>query len=65
MKLFSRYPTALINLLYVPVFVGLYMVMLHTVVHGWRSHRKDPYRNIIARSMMKFQGKQTVTDTGI
>lgn len=62
MKLFSRYPTALINLLYVPVFVGLYMVMLHTVVHGWRSHRKDPYRNIIARSMMKFQGKQTVNN---
>lgn len=62
MNLFSRYPTALINLLYAPVFVGLYMVMLHTVVHGWRSHRKNPYHNIIARSMMKFQGKQTVNN---
>lgn len=62
MHLFSRYPTALINLLYAPVFVGLYMVMLHTVVHGWRSHKKNPYRNIIARSMMKFQGKQTVNN---
>lgn len=62
MKLFSRYPTPLLNLLYAPVFVGLYMVMLHTVVHGWRSHRKNPYRNIIARSMMKFQGKQTVNN---
>lgn len=62
MNLFSRYPTALINLLYAPVFVGLYMVMLHTVVHGWRSHKKNPYHNIIARSMMKFQGKQTVNN---
>jgi len=62
MNLFSRYPTALINLLYAPVFVGLYMVMLHTVVHGWRSHKKNLYHNIIARSMMKFQGKQTVNN---
>lgn len=62
MNLFSRYPTALLNLFYAPVFVGLYMVMLHTVVHGWRPHRKNPYRNIIARSMMKFQGKQTVNN---
>lgn len=68
MSLFSRYPTALLNILYAPVFIGLYMVMLHTVVHGWRtqsSRRKrrkqqNPYKNIIARSMMKFQGKQTV-----
>lgn len=60
MKLFSAYPSALINLFYVPVFAGLYMVMLHTVVHGWRSHKKQPYKNIISRSMMKFQGKQTV-----
>lgn len=62
MTLFSRYPTALINLFYAPVFAGLYMVMLHTVVHGWRSRKKNPYRNLIARSMMKFQGKQTVNN---
>lgn len=62
MQLFSKYPTALLNLLYAPVFVGLYMVMLHTVVHGWRSRRKNPYRSLIARSMMKFQGKQTVNN---
>ena len=36
------------------------MIMLHTVVHGWGSRWKHPYKNIIARSMMKFQGKQTV-----
>lgn len=62
MKLFSAYSPAWINLLYAPVFVGLYMIMLHTVVHGWRSHKKNPYKNLIARSMMKFQGKQTVNN---
>lgn len=61
MRLFSRYPTALLNLFYTPVFAGLYMVMLHTVVHGWHKP-KNPYRNIISRSMMKFQGKQTVNN---
>lgn len=60
--LFSAYPPAWINILYAPVFVGLYMIMLHTVVHGWRSRKKKPYKNLIARSMMKFQGKQTVNN---
>lgn len=59
---FSTYPPAWVSVLYAPVFVGLYMVMLHTVVHGWKSHRKNPYKNIISRSMMKFQGKQTVNN---
>ncbi|MDE7324656.1 MAG: ABC transporter permease [Lachnospiraceae bacterium] len=62
MELFSAYPTGLLNLLYAPVFVGLYMVILHTVVHGWIGKRKHPYKNIISRSMMKFQGKQTVNN---
>lgn len=51
-----------VSILYAPVFVGLYMVMLHTVVYGWKSHKKNPYKNIISRSMMKFQGKQTVNN---
>lgn len=59
-KLFSAYPPEWTNLFYLPAFLGLYMIMLHSVVHGWRPVRKDPYRNIISRSMMKFQGKQTV-----
>ena len=61
-NLFSAYSPAWINILYAPVFVGLYMIMLHTVVHGWRSRKKHPYKNLIARSMMKFQGKQTVNN---
>lgn len=61
-KLFSAYSPAWINILYAPVFAGLYMIMLHTVVHGWRSRKKQPYKNLIARSMMKFQGKQTVNN---
>ncbi len=62
MELFSAYPPVWINLLYAPVFAGLYLVMLHSVVHGWISHRKDPYQNLISRSMVKFQGKQTVNN---
>lgn len=59
---FHSFPPAWLNIFYAPVFVGLYMVMLHTVVHGWKSHKKKPYKNIISRSMMKFQGKQTVNN---
>ena len=59
---FHMYPPSWISIFYAPVLVGLYMVMLHTVVHGWRSLRKNPYKNIISRSMMKFQGKQTVNN---
>ena len=36
----------------------MYMMLLHTVVNGWRKRHK--YRDIIATSMMKFQGRQTV-----
>lgn len=61
-ELFSAFPPAWLNLLYAPVFAGLYLIMLHTVVHGWGSHKKHPYKNLIARSMMKFQGKQTVNN---
>ncbi len=62
-KAFSAYsPAWLESLMYAPVFPGLYMIMLHTVVHGWRSRKKRPYKNLIARSMMKFQGKQTVNN---
>ena len=62
MDVFSAYPPEWINILYAPVFVGLYMIMLHTVVHGWGRRKKHPYKNIIARSMMKFQGRQTVNN---
>ena len=42
---------------YLPALAGLYMVLLHTVVNGWRRRR---YRDILTVSMMKFQGRQTV-----
>ncbi|MDO4275425.1 MAG: ABC transporter permease [Eubacteriales bacterium] len=58
--LFQAYPPSWLNITYAPVFIGLYLVMMHTVIHGWVSHKKKPYKNIISRSMMKFQGKQTV-----
>lgn len=61
-RVFSAYPPAWCSIMYAPVFVGLYMVMLHTVVNGWGNRRKNPYKNIISRSLMKFQGKQTVNN---
>ncbi len=68
MDVMNAYPPAWLGILYVPVFVGLYMVMLHAVVNGWGNlpgmsgRKKNLYKNIISRSMMKFQGKQTVNN---
>ena len=53
------YPPAWVNITYAPLFIGLYMILLHTVVNGWRGGR-NRYKNIISTSMMKFQGRQTV-----
>ena len=60
MDQFNAMPPLWTKLFYVPVFIGLYMIMLHTIVHGWIPHKKALYKNVISRSMMKFQGKQTV-----
>ena len=51
-------PSVLTAVFYLPALVGMYMMLLHTVVNGWRKRHK--YRDIIATSMMKFQGRQTV-----
>lgn len=53
------YPPAWVNITYAPLFIGLYMILLHTVVNGW-TDAKNRYKNIISVSMMKFQGRQTV-----
>lgn len=52
-------PSGLEAIFYAPAIIGLYMVLLHTVGNGWRSHRKR-YKDIISVSMMKFQARQTV-----
>lgn len=52
-------PEGLTSIFYLPALIGLYMILLHTVVNGWR-HGKNRYRHIISNSMMKFQGRQTV-----
>ncbi len=62
MTLFSAYPPSWLSVLYAPVFVGVYMVMLYTVVYGWGRNKKNPYKNIVSRGMMKFQAKQTVNN---
>ena len=53
------YPPSVVDaVFYLPALIGMYMMLLHTVVNGWRKRHK--YRDIIATSMMKFQGRQTV-----
>lgn len=53
------YPPSVVGaVFYLPALIGMYMMLLHTVVNGWRKRHK--YRDIIATSMMKFQGRQTV-----
>lgn len=52
-------PQGLTAIFYAPLLIGIYMVLLHTVCNGWGSH-KSRYKNIIATSMLKFQGRQTV-----
>lgn len=57
---FHWYPPAIFNLLYLPVFIGLYMILLHVVVRS--GSKKHPYKGIITKNMMKFQGRQTVNN---
>lgn len=51
-------PSVVDALFFLPALIGMYMILLHTVVNGWGERHK--YRDIIVTSMMKFQGRQTV-----
>ncbi len=52
-------PEGLTAVFYVPALAGLYMILLHTVVNGWNG-KKKLYKDLIATSQMRFQGRQTV-----
>ena len=52
-------PEGLTAVFYVPALIGLYMMLLHTVVNGWNG-KKKLYKDLIATSQMRFQGRQTV-----
>ena len=52
-------PEGLSAIFYLPALIGLYMILLHTVVNGWR-RKGSRYKDLISTSMMKFQGRQTV-----
>ena len=54
-------PEGLTSIFYLPALAGLYMILLHTVVNGWR-RKKHRYKDLISTSMMKFQGRQTVNN---
>lgn len=52
-------PGILTSLFYLPALIGLYWVLLYTVVGGW--HRgKNRYAHLLESGMMQFQGRQTV-----
>lgn len=58
--IFHWYPPGILSaLFYLPAFIGLYMILLHTVVNGWMKG-KNRYKHIVTNSMMKFEGRQTV-----
>lgn len=52
-------PEGLTAVFFLPALIGLYMMLLHTVVNGWNG-KKKLYRDLIATSQMRFQGRQTV-----
>ena len=52
-------PEGFTAIFYLPALVGLYMILLHTVVNGWHQG-KNRYKHLISTSMMRFQGRQTV-----
>ena len=52
-------PEGLTAVFFLPALAGLYMILLHTVVNGWNG-KKKLYRDLIATSQMRFQGRQTV-----
>lgn len=52
-------PEGLTAIFYIPALIGLYMILLHTVVNGWNG-KKKLYSDLIATSQMRFQGRQTV-----
>lgn len=52
-------PEGFTGIFYLPAIVGLYMILLHTVVNGWR-RGENRYKQLVSTSMMQFQGRQTV-----
>lgn len=46
---------------YLPIFPGIYLIILFLVIRG-KGNRRHPYRKIISRSILKFQGRQTVNN---
>lgn len=57
----KRMPPGWMQILYLPILPGIYMIILYAVIRG-RKKRRHPYQGIISRSMMKFQGRQTVNN---
>jgi hypothetical protein len=50
-------------LLFLPIAPGLYMLLVYVVVRG--GGKKNYHKNIISRSIMRFQGRQTVRNMAV
>ncbi|MDD6039093.1 MAG: ABC transporter permease, partial [bacterium] len=59
MAVFSAYPPEWLNLIFIIPLVGIYLILLHVVVNGGGA-KKNKYKHMISKSMMIFQGRQTV-----
>ena len=57
-QVLKYWPPVWANVVYAFVPVGLYLFLLYTVIRGWSG--KNSYKNIVSKSIMKFQGRQTV-----
>jgi hypothetical protein len=55
-------PPSWAPLLFLPMAPGLYMLLVYVVVRGGK---KNYYKNIISRSIMRFQGRQTVRNMAV
>lgn len=56
---FGFTPPFWINLLYLVSAIGLYLMLIFVVIRGF-GNKRSYYKNIISRSTMRFQGRQTV-----
>lgn len=49
------------NVVYLLSLIGIYMIMLHAIIHSKKGKNpKKYYKNIISTNMMRFSGRQTV-----
>lgn len=60
-KVFGYLMPSIWNVVYLLSLIGIYMIMLHAIIHSKKGKNpKKYYKNIISTNMMRFSGRQTV-----